>query len=186
MTEERQTILCIAGKPASGKTLLATTLAGMGWSMIEASDVISELLGSKRVRDLPPTKQIQYRREALSLISGPRPQKLSLALVKHIRKLDTPVVVSGVRRLSTLDDLKDAGIKPILIYVDADYHTCRDRYMMRGGEHLDYQSLLRDPIERFWIMLFDNADEKIENNSSLADMQQAAVYLHDKYSPLCA
>ncbi len=178
-------ILCICGKPASGKTTLAGMLGNMGWSVIETSDVIADMLGTQKVRTLVPAEQIRYRQMALGLISGPRPQSLSLELISRILTTKQPTLVSGVRRLSTLEDMRDAGITTVVVFVDTLHHTCVDRFVARGGSARAYQELIRNPIERYWVRLHDHANHHFNNDADLSALKEVATLLQKKYSQLC-
>ncbi len=183
--QQSPSILCICGKPASGKSTLRKLLANLGWNTLEASEIIAEILGTKSVRDLSASEQDQYRKAALKLVSGSRPQAFSIELLSRLTKMEKPIAVSGIRNLSTLADLYTAGANLIILFMDTPYLTSVDRFVARGGKKTGYQSLMLDPIEREWTKIFDRSNERVPNNGSIDELRKRADALHKRYLSLC-
>ncbi|MDF1497304.1 MAG: hypothetical protein P1P90_04550 [Patescibacteria group bacterium] len=179
-------ILCICGKPASGKSTFRKMLKELGWNTLETSEIIAEMLATKNVRELTGLEQARYRKSALELVSGPRPQALSNELLLRISKMNRPIVISGIRNVSTLFDLSETGVDLIILFMDTSYLTCIDRFVARGGERAGYQNLMSDPIESEWPKIYDRSNERVPNNGSIDELRKRANALHNKFFPLCA
>jgi dephospho-CoA kinase len=166
----RQRVLCICGPPAAGKSTAATIIARRADVVVlESGQVVAELLGRGNVHQLSRQEQDRFRRDALSLVTGPGTTPLVRALRRRIRSVEGALVLVGVRNASTIEGLlRSRRLELRVLFLDAPFRLRVRRYRAREGTHaVAYATLVRARTEAEHAALRARADETVDNGSDL-------------------
>jgi dephospho-CoA kinase len=171
----RQRVLCLCGAPGAGKSTAASLLSGESVTVIESGRVVATLLGSRNVHDLSPKEQKRFRRDAAALVVGQGATPLVRALRRRIRRATIPVVLVGVRNVSTIDGLlRSPSLEVRVLFLHAPLRLRVQRYAAREGVRaLVYNDLLRSRTEGEHAELAKLADETIDNSADLISLRRA-------------
>ena len=179
-TARRKRILCICGRPYSGKSTVAGLLSRkFGWRIIEADWVgrqattgsAKHLLVDWDVDVLGRPSEYPYQ-NALR-VEWERPESFLRCLDAEIRGYDGPVLLVGLRSARMLRVLRRARPRRVqMLYVAAGMRTCASRYAERMRRcKSGYSKLMGFAIECDQERLRHSAQVVLPNSSSLSALE---------------
>jgi dephospho-CoA kinase len=161
-----QRVVCICGPPAAGKSTAAALIGERSAvAIIETGRVVAQLLGRRPVHEMSARDQSRFRKDALTLVNAPAPTPLVRALRRRIRRAEHPVVLVGVRHVSTLAGLRGSrSFRLRVVFIDAPARVCARRYALRQGvSQARYRTVLNAATEAEHAQIKATADDLVPN-----------------------
>jgi len=179
-TDRHTRILCICGRPLSGKTTVARLLsAKFGWRVIEADGVGREATAGSAdnvlvdwdVDDLGYPSEYPYQ-NALR-VEWERPDCFLSCLDAQLEGQQGPVLLVGLRSARMLRALRRARPRRVqMLYVAAGLRTCASRYAAQTRRcKSGYSKLIGFAVECDQARLRHAAQVVLPNSSSLSALE---------------
>ena len=174
-------IICVCGRPLSGKTAAAQLLREIfGWTVIEADRIGRSVTLNEPDfvlfnREADGTdRQSEYPYHDAMLVEWERPDCFWCHLEKALKSVETPVVLVGLRSAQMLRRLRQAHPRRIhLVYIAAGSRICAARYAERtGSPKASYTRRLEYAVESGQDALRRSAQLVLSNASSLAALRR--------------
>ena len=162
-------VIGLAGPPAAGKTTVGKYMESFRYAYIRYSQIIEqELASSARSID-----RNDLRVAGAGLYRANYQYDLNKKLSRYITQYPR-VVVDGMRHFEDYTFWKErCFLNFILIYVDAEYELCRERFFTRGDESGDYDQAVSHPAEAEVTALKSKSDYIIKNNGTFDELYAA-------------
>jgi hypothetical protein len=168
-TSSRPCVVCICGRPLSGKTSAATVLhEAYGWRVEEADAIGARVLAESRGvahRRFPYPESARVEWES--------PECFGAHLGTLVEEASAPIVIAGLRSAAILRWLRAAYPRRVcLVYLAAGVRVCRDRFARTRRQPGDgYRDQLEYAIESDQGTLRRMAQLVIPNHASPQALQ---------------
>jgi histidinol phosphatase-like PHP family hydrolase/predicted nuclease with RNAse H fold/dephospho-CoA kinase len=179
---ENNPVICLAGKTAAGKSVIARYLSVFyGFEWVRTRKIILELLIEDQAK--PAEKRLFKKAVDISNISEKdlhefgavildvyRQVPLRKKLTRKIRDFDAPIVVDSIRDLVDVDS-SGLGKRPVVIwFVDCNDSIIQHRLITRSKKD-EKKARTSSPVDHTALAIREQADRIIPNNDSLEDLR---------------
>jgi hypothetical protein len=166
----RHCVVCICGRPLSGKTTASRMLRDAhGWPVEEASTIGDRTLDQRA--QLRNRSRFSYPESAQA--EWEQPDRFAACLQEVIGSASSPVVIVGLRRSATLRWLRARYPRRVcVVYLAVGVRVCQERFARVARQPQNaYRGLLEFAIESDQDAIRRMAQVVITNHSSLSSLQ---------------
>lgn len=157
--------IVLVGEIANGKSSIAAALAKEhGYRVISASSVLRRIL---RMEDIGEHRRLEFQEIALKFINTEEgPAKLAAAIAEEVGNGQGIAVIDGVRQINTLNSLRGALPRLMVLYVDCprDF-ACRNYQIRVPGAAVTQFAAIREHEVEAELPLFRYQADAILNNA---------------------